>query len=122
MGALVKLEQNVKVEDFRTAKQKVDTQINALQTVIDKYEAKRNSLDSFVGKTDSSYEQWVAAIDENVKAARKAKAALIATSKSLETTISNMENMSTNIIETISEAGKTVGAVVTTAMKVDALL
>ena len=116
MGALVKLEQNVKVEDFRTAKQKVDTQINALQTVIDKYEAK------FVGKTDSSYEQWVAAIDENVKAARKAKAALIATSKSLETTISNMENMSTNIIETISEAGKTVGAVVTTAMKVDALL
>lgn len=115
---------NLKVSkaDFENALEKVVTKISNLDGVISSYNEAKANLDQFVQEGDSSYEAWIARIDENIKAAGKAKAALMETKASLEKTVEQMTDVTSQVSQVVVSATEAAKSTVEAAIKVAPLL
>ena len=117
-----KLNLKVSKQDFQERINIVEIRIAALVDVIDRYNNAKANLDQFIEEGDSNYQDMVVRIDENIKAAKKAHAALTETKNELQATVDKMENMGNEIGETIKTAAEAAKSTVEAAIKVDAIL
>lgn len=112
----------VSKEQFQDRINQCQSQMDRLMDVIEKYNNAKKSLDQFIQSGDLSYELMLERIDENVRAARKSYAALQTTKVSLEDTVSKMDNMGTEVKETVQSAIGAVGSAINTALKIEDVL
>ena len=113
---------NVSKKDFQDAITKVEEKMNALMDVIDRYNQARSNLDQFVGEGDSNYEATLQRIDENVKSAKKAHAALTETKNTLQATVDSMEEMGKDISSILEDATEIAKGAIQAAIKIDSIL
>ena len=112
----------VSKEQFQDRINQCQSQMDRLMDVIEKYNNAKKSLDQFIQSGDISYELMLERIDEHVRAARKSYAALQTTKVSLEDTVSKMENMGTEVKETVQSAIGAVGSTINAALKIEDVL
>lgn len=75
--------------------------LNSLDNTITQYERKRTDLDSFMGGRDDNYEKMKAGIDHNIDVVRKAREMCDASIRSLQETLTAMEEFGSNMASTI---------------------
>lgn len=109
-------------EDFVTRIETVSVKMKALEDVIDRYGQAKANLNQFVEEGDSTYQSWVDRIDANIKAAKKAWTSLQEVKVSLETTVNQMEGMTSQIRTTIEHGTEAAISTVEAAIKVAPLL
>lgn len=112
----------VSKEEFQDRITACETQMGGLMDVIERYNNAKRSLDQFIQSGDITYELMLERIDENVRAARKSYAALQKTKLSLEETVSKMEDMGTEAMQTVQDAIGAVGSVINAALKIEDVL
>ena len=120
--ALGRLKLKVSKEDFEQRIAVVEGRMAQLQDVVERYNQAKQNLDQFIESGDSNYESMVERIDVNVKAAKKAYAALSETKASLQETVNLMDNMGNEIKETIVAGTEATVSTVEAAIKIAALL
>ena len=120
--ALGSLNLRVSKQDFEARIAIVETRIAMLVDVIDRYGRAKENLDQFIESNDNNYQAMIERIDENMKAAKKAHAALTETKNSLQDTVNKMENMGNELKETIVSATEATASTVTAAIKIEAIL
>ena len=120
--ALNKLNLYVSRKDFQDRISVVETRIAMLMDVINRYERAKSNLSQFIADGDSNYDSMVEQIDEYIKNAKRAHAALAATKDELQSTVDKMENMGTEIGQTITSAVEATKSTVEAAIKIDAIL
>ena len=120
--ALGSLNLKVSKSDFEHRINVVEIRMAQLADVVERYNQAKANLDQFIESGDSTYEAMVERINENVRAAKKAHAALVETKASLLETVNLMEGMSTEIKQTITSATEATANVVNTAIQVSELL
>ena len=120
--ALGQLNLRVSKEDFENRIQIVDIRMAALADVVSRYENAKANLDQFIESTDSNYENMCNQIDEYIKNAKRAHAALNETKVELQATVDKMANMGSEIGETITSAVDATKSVAEAALKIDAIL
>ena len=115
---------NLKVSksDFEKRINVVDIRMAQLVDVVERYNQAKANLDQFIEGSDSAYEEMLERIDVNIKAAKKAHAALVETKNSLQETVNLMEGLGTEVKETITSATEATANVVNTAIQVAELL
>ena len=120
--ALGSLNLKVSKKDFEDRILVVEGRMSQLMDVVERYNQAKANLDQFIESGDSNYEAMVARIDENIKAAKKAHAALSETKASLQETVNLMEGMSSEVKETITAATEATASTVKATIKVAELL
>lgn len=120
--ALGSLNLKVSKSDFEQRINVVEIRMAQLVDVVERYNQAKANLDQFIESGDSAYEAMIERIDVNIKAAKKAHAALVETKASLQETVNLMEGLSTEMKETISSATEAASNVVNTAVQVAELL
>lgn len=120
--ALGSLNLKVSKSDFESRIVVVEGRMSQLMDVVERYNQAKANLDQFIESGDDNYEAMVERIDVNIKAAKKAFAALAETKASLQETVSLMEGMSTEVKETITSAVEATKSTVEAAIKVAELL
>ena len=115
---------NLKVDKqtFENKIADIERKIAALDDVISRYRTAKTNLDQFVKPEDSSYEEWVKRIDENINACGKAKAALNESKATLQKTVDQMDNLNKEIQETVSSATEAAKSSIDAAIKIAPLL
>lgn len=78
-----------------------------LDSLLERYENKKTELDSFMDGSDDNYESLLALVEENVKAVRTAKSQTEKSLEILRTTLENMQDFGSTIINTISTGAET---------------
>ena len=109
-------------ENFQTRIDNVKQNMDALQAVIDRYNQAKNNLTQFIEEGDSNYQNMIDRIDENVKAAKKAHAALSETKVELEKDMAELEDTNTTIGDLLEDAKDAAKSVIEAAIKVDSIL
>lgn len=115
---------NLKVskEDFERRINLVQTNMDALNDVIQRYNDAKKNLDQFIENGDSNYEAMVERIEVNITAAKKSYNALKVTKNSLMETVEQMDIMSGNVKETITSAVEATKSTVNAAIKIAEIL
>lgn len=120
--ALGSLNLKVSKSDFEQRIMVVEGRMAQLADVVNRYNQAKINLDQFIESGDDNYQAMIDRIDVNVKAARKAYAALAETKASLQETVTLMEGMSNEIKETITSAVEATTSTVNAAIKIAELL
>lgn len=120
--ALGSLNLKVSKSDFEQRIAVVEGRMAQLTDVVDRYNRAKENLDQFIESGDNNYEAMIQRIDVNIKAAKKAYAALSETRASLQETVNLMEGMSNEVKETITAAVEATTSTVEAAIKVAELL
>lgn len=120
--ALGSLNLRVSKSDFETRIGVVEIRMNALVDVINRYENAKANLDQFIESNDSNYDSMVDQINEYIKNAKRAHAALNETKLELQSTVDKMAGMGSEIKETITSAVEATKSTVEAAIKIDAIL
>ena len=120
--ALGSLNLKVSKDDFEKRINVVQANMAALEDVIDRYNEAKKNLDQFIESGDSNYEMMIERIEVNITAAKKSYNALSVTKDSLQETVNQMGDMSSNVKETISSAVEATKSTVNAAIKVAELL
>ena len=113
---------NVSQQTFQERIDKCAEEMGHLQDVIQRYENAKKNLSQFIAEGDSNYDNMVARIEENVKAAKKAYNALNETKVELEKEAQNLSDTTDkigNLLDTAKEAAK---SVIDAALKIDSVL
>lgn len=115
---------NLKVSkaDFERRLQIIETRMSALMDVINRYGTARSNLDQFIENGDDNYQAMIDRIDQNVMAAKKAYAALNSLKLEINTTVTQLDEMSGKVKETITSATEAAKSSVEAAIKVAAIL
>lgn len=120
--ALGSLNLRVSKSDFNNRITTIESKMQQLQDVIQKYGDAKNNLDQFIAEGDSTYESMIENIDANIDAAKKAWTTLQEMKKTLSITVEQMEGTSTQVERLFQTATETVKNVVGTALKVQSVL
>jgi ABC-type transporter Mla subunit MlaD len=120
--ALGSLNLRVSKGDFEQRISTIENKMAALQDVIERYGRAKDNLDQFMESDDSNYSKMIERIDLNIKAARKSYAALQETKTSLQETVSQMDNMTNEVGETLESAIGAVGSTINAALKIEEVL
>ena len=120
--ALGSLNLKVSKEDFEARISIIEVRMEQLVDVIERYGRAKENLDQFIESADSNYDAMIARIDENIKAAKKAHAALNETKLSLQDTVDKMQNMGNEIKETITAGTDAAASTISAAIKIDSIL
>lgn len=120
--ALGSLNLRVSKEDFVNRIDLVSQRMEILKDVVDRYGRAKENIDQFMDSEDSNVDSILANIDEHIKAAKKAHAALNEVKISLQETVDQMEGMSSKVKETLDSATEATKSTVEAAIKVSALL
>lgn len=120
--ALGSLNLRVSKEDFERRIELVDQRMNVLLDVIERYARAKENLDQFMDSDDTNVESMIQRIDENVKAAKKAHAALNETKLSLQETVNQMEGMSSEVKETLEAGIEATKSTVEAAITINSIL
>ena len=109
-------------DQFTERIDKVALKMKALEDVIERYGQAKSNLNQFVEEGDSNYQAWVDRIDANIKAAKKAWTSLQEVKVSMESTVNQMEGMTSQIRTTIEHGTEAAISTVEAAIKVAPLL
>ena len=120
--ALGSLNLRVSKEDFERRIELIDMRMNVLMDVIERYNRAKQNLDQFMESDDSNVEAMLQRIEENVKTARKAHAALNETKLTLQETVNQMEGMGKEVKETIEAASDATASTVEATITIASLL
>ena len=120
--ALGSLNLRVSKEEFTKRIDIIESKMGNLQDVINRYQDAKRNLDQFVEEGDSTYESWIQRIDTNITNCKKAYASLKESRQSLQTTVDQMEGMSSQLKETISSADTAAKSTIQAVLKVETLL
>lgn len=120
--ALGSLNLRVSKQDFINRIELIEMRMNVLQDVIERYGRARENLDQFMDSDDSNVDAMIERIEVNVKAAKKAHAALNESKLSLQETVDQMENMGKEVKETISAGIEATMSTVEAAIKINSVL
>lgn len=120
--ALGQLNLRVSRNDFEVRINIIETRMASLMDVINRYENAKTNLDQFIESTDNNYESMVQQINEYIRTAKKAHAALNETKYQLQETVNKMANMGNEIKETITSATEATKSAIEAAIKIDAIL
>lgn len=112
----------VSKSDFEQRVGIIEAKMSALMDVIDRYNNAKGNLDQFIESSDSNYEAIVEEIDENIRAAKKAHAALNETKLQLQETVDQMDNLGREIAETAKSAVEATKSAVDATLKIDSIL
>ena len=115
---------NLKVskQDFVDRIDQIDLKMQNLADVISKYNNLKTNLDQFTEPEDDSYEAWVQRIDEHIKSAQKARAALKESRDTLQKTVDQMEDFGSKVVETVSSAAEALKSTAEAAINIAPLL
>ena len=115
---------NVKVSrsDFERRMQVIEMRMNGLIDVVNRYNSARSNLDQFIENGDDNFQAMVDRIDANILAAKKAHAALNQIKVQIQTTLTQMDEMSGKVKETITSATDAAKSAVEAAIKVNSIL
>lgn len=100
--ALGSMNLRVSKQDFLDRIALIEQRMNVLQDVIERYGRAKENIDQFMDGDDSNVDAMLERIDVNVRAAKKAHAALNESKLSLQETVDQMEGMGKEVKETIS--------------------
>lgn len=120
--ALGQLNLRVSQGDFEQRISVVEIRMQALVDVVNRYENAKSNLDQFIESNDNNYEAMVEQINQYIKNAKRAHAALNETKLQLQETVNKMSGMSSEIKETITSATEAAKSAVEAAIKIDAIL
>jgi len=120
--ALGSLNLRVSKSDFEARIAIAEASMARLEDVISRYGDAKTNLDQFIESDDNNYQAMIERIDANIKAAKKAHAALNETKLELQETINKMEGMTDKVKETIVSATDAAISSVEAAIKIDAIL
>ncbi len=120
--ALGSLNLRVSRDDFEKRIQIVDIRMATLADVVRRYEQAKANLDQFIESNDSNYDAMCEQIDEYIKNAKRAHAALNETKVQLQDTVEKMGNMGNEIKETITSATDAAASTLQAAIKIDSIL
>lgn len=108
--------------DFERRMQVIEIRMNALIDVINRYGSAKSNLDQFITSEDDNFDAMVQRIDTNVLAAKKAHAALNQIKVQIQTTLTQMDEMSGKVKETITSATDAAKSTVEAAIKINSIL
>ena len=120
--ANAKLSLKVAKKDFEHCITQLDIKMSMLDSVIDRYNNAKKSLENFIDSTDSNYENMLRQIEEYVKNAKRAYTALKETKAELQSTVDKMENIGVEIKQTIDDATEAAKSALEAAIKVNSIL
>jgi len=112
----------VSKEDFVNRIDLVQQKMSRLEDVISRYNDAKANLDQFVDERDSTFEQWVQRIDINIENCKKAWTSLQETKQSLEKTVEQMEGMSSQLKQTVTDATEAAKSTIEAKLKVASIL
>ena len=115
---------NLKVSksDFERRLSVIETRMATLMDVINRYNTAKTNLDQFIENGDDNYQAMIDRIDQNVTAAKKAHAALGQLKMEMTKTVTQLDEMSSKVKETITSATEATKSTVEAAIKVAAIL
>lgn len=120
--ALGSLNLRVSKSDFEQRIEIVQSRMDQLMDVIERYGRAKANLDQFIESGDDNYQAMVESIDVNIKTAKGAHAALAETKATLQETVRLMEGMSKEVNETITSAAEAAASTVSAVINVADLL
>ena len=120
--AIGSLNLRVSQRDFEARIQIIETRMATLMDVINRYHDAKVNLDQFIEGNDDNYQAMIDRIEENVKAAKKAHAALTETKADLMKTVTQMNEMSGKVKETITSATEAAKSSIEAAIKINSVL
>lgn len=115
---------NLKVSksDFERRLSTIEVRMASLMDVINRYNTAKSNLDQFIENGDDNYQEMIKNIDQNVNAAKKAYAALNELKLEINKTVTQLDEMSGRVKETITSATEATKSTVEAAIKVAAIL
>ena len=120
--ALGSLNLKVSRQDFVNRIDAIQSKMDKLSDVIQKYRDLKTNLDQFVEAEDSSYENWVARIDGHIEAAGRAKASLNESKQMLQKTVDQMDEFGNEVKQTVDAATEATKSTVEAAIRIAPLL
>ena len=96
--------------------------MQGLIDVINRYGTAKSNLDQFITSEDDNFQDMINRIDANITAAKKAHAALNEVKVQIQTTITQMDEMSGKVKETITTATEATVSTVNAAIKINSIL
>ena len=97
----------VSVSSYQQKIATLEGYLGELDSLLERYENKKTELDSFMDGSDDNYESLLALVEENVKAVRTAKSQTEKSLEILRTTLENMQDFGSTIINTINTGAET---------------
>ncbi len=115
---------NLKVSkgDFERRMQVIEMRMDALNDVVARYRQAKANLDQFIESGDDNYQSMCERIDVNVDAAGRAYAALKQIHAEMSKTVSQMDEMSSKVKETITSATEATKSSVQAAIRIHSIL
>lgn len=115
---------NLKVSkaDFERRMQVIEMRMDALSDVVTRYRNAKSNLDQFITNGDDNYEAMCQRIDVNVDAAGRAYAALKEIKAEMAKTVTQMDEMSGKMKETITSATEATKSTVQAAIRIHSIL
>lgn len=120
--ALGSLNLKVSKQDFLNRIDAIQSKMDKLSDVIQKYRDLKTNLDQFVEPEDNSYEDWVRRIDEHINAAGRAKASLKESKDMLQKTVDQMDEFGNEVKQTVDSATEATKSTIEAAIKIAPLL
>lgn len=108
--------------DFERRITVVEMRMQSLKDVVDRYRNAKSNLDQFITGEDDNFQDMCARIDVNIDAAGRAYAALQEIKAQLENTVSQMDQMSGKVKDTITSATEAAKSSVQAALKINSVL
>lgn len=112
----------VSKEDFLSRIDELESKMQALYDVVQRYENAKKNLDQFIVDGDTNYNNMIENINEHINAAKKSYSALNEMKENLKKTVDQMDSMSGKVAETITSATEAAKSTIEAAFKVNSIL
>jgi methyl-accepting chemotaxis protein len=122
MSVIGDLNLKVSKADFERRIDLIDLRMNTLASVVESYNNAKRNLDQFIEGSDDNYEAMCANIDMYIKNAKSAHGLLAGMKDELKRAVSEMDDMHTNVKETITAATEAVASTVQAVYRVKTIL
>lgn len=108
-------------EDYLTLIGQLDGKLNDLGNLLTEYHNLKGRVDTFVKDGDSNYQNMLENVENNVDAVRRAIGITQKSRDHLQKTVDQMEDMSTNVSNMMSQTAEAAANTIKTAIRVEGL-
>ena len=108
-------------EDYMTLIGQLDGKLEDLGNLLTDYQDLKNRVNSFVRDGDSNYQNMLDNVENNVQAVRRAIGITQKSRQSLQNTVDQMDDMSTNASKMMSETAQAAANTIKTAIRIEGL-
>lgn len=99
----------------------LDGKLNELGTLLTEYQNLKTRVNTFVKDGDSNYQNMLDNVENNVQAVRRAIGITQKSRDNLQKTVDQMEDMSTNVSNLMSETAEAAANTIKTAIRIEGL-